>query len=399
VHVLPKYACPRCKEGVTAPPAPPRPITRGLAGAGLLGELVVAKFARHQTLYRFEDFSARFGVHLSRSTLCDWVRQVAELMRPLYELQRGLVIQSGVIWTDDTPVTVLINEPPGSRKGRYWVYIGDEEHPYDVYDFTENRQRDGAERFLASYRGYLQAAAFSGYDGVYIRSKGGILEVACWAHARRKFFESLSTAAGESSLILEMIRRLYDIEARGRALGCEARTELRLQEAVPVLERIKAELDRLRLDVLPKSPLGKAVGYALNQWEALCRYTGDGRLTIDNNAAERRLRDQAIGRKNWLFLGNDKAGSQAAVINTILAGAKRHRLKPWAYLREVILALSVDARPEQVEALLPDRWAKAHPEHVLTHRLEESRQKARQRDRKRAERRTLRHQPVSKERA
>jgi len=156
---------------------------------------------------------------------------------------------------------------------------------------------------------------------------------------------------------------------------------------VPILERLRGELDRLSSRLLPKSALAQAVTYAINQWQALCRYTEDGRLTVDNNVSERRVRDQAIGRKNWLFLGNDAAGLRAAVICTIIAGAKRHRLEPWAYLHDVILQLSVDASPEFLTGLLPDRWALAHPEHVLTHRLQESRQKAARRDERRRMRR------------
>ena len=216
---------------------------------------------------------------------------------------------------------------------------------------------------------------------------GQILEVACWAHARRKFFEARSSAPAEASLILEMIRRLYEIEDRARPLDDAARRALRQAEAVPILERLRAELDRLASKLLPKSALAQAVGYAMNQWQALCRYTEDGRLTIDNNVSERRLRDQAIGRKNWLFLGSDEAGPRAAVMCTIIAGAKRHRLESWAYLNDVILQLSVDASRESLERLLPDRWAQAHPEHVLSYRLEESRQKAQRRDQRRAERR------------
>src|SRR4029077_6316040 len=163
---------------------------------------------------------------------------------------------------------------------------------------------------------------------------------------------------------------------------------MRQTEAVPILERLREALDRVSAKLLPKSALAQAVTYALNQWPALCRYTEDGRLTIDNNVSERRVRDQAIGRKNWLFLGNDEAGPRAAVICTIIAGAKRHRLESWAYLRDVILQLSVDPSPEFLGPLLPDRWALAHPEHVLNHRVEESRQKARSRDQRRAARRS-----------
>jgi transposase len=299
IHVLPKYACSHCRDGVVAPETPVRPVSGCIAGAGVLAEVVVSKFAEHLPLYRFEDISTRYGLYLPRSTLCDWVRNVADLLKPLYQLQKSRVQTAPVIWTDDTHVTVLGGERGGSHTGRFRVYIGPAEFPYDVYDFTENRQRDGPAQFLANYAGYLQADAFSGYDGIYMGSDGQILEVACWAHARRKFFEARSSSPAEASLILEMIRRLYEVEDRARPLDDAVRGALRQAEAVPILERLRAELDRLLSKLLPKSALVQAMNYALNQWRALCRYTEDGRLTIDNNASERRLRDQAIGRKNW----------------------------------------------------------------------------------------------------
>jgi transposase len=387
VHILPKYACSHCRDGVVAPEPPARPISGCIAGPGLLAEIIVSKFAEHSTLYRFEDISTRYGLYLSRSTLCDWVGKVADLLKPLYELEKTLVLRAGVLWTDDTPVRALGGLTPGSHLGRFWTYIGPAPFPYDVYDFTENRQRDGPASFLKDYVGYLHADAFSGYDGIFTGSEGQIIEVACWAHARRKFFDARSSSPAEASLILEIIGRLYEVEDRARPLDDTARRELRQAEAVPILERLRAELDLLSSKLLPKSALAQAVTYALNQWQALCRYTEDGRLTIDNNVSERRLRDQAIGRKNWLFLGNDRAGERAAVIYTIIAGAKRHRIEPWAYLNDVILQLAVDSSPESLERLLPDRWAAAHPEHVLHHRLDESREKARRRDQRRAERR------------
>jgi transposase len=387
IHILPKYACSHCRDGVVAPEGPPRPLSGCIAGAGVLAELVVSKFAEHLPLYRFEDISTRYGLHLPRSTLCDWVRNVANLLKPLYELEKELVQTSPVIWTDDTHVTVLGGKEPGSHKGRFWVYIGHVVAPYDVYDFTEDRKRDGPSRFLANYEGYLQADAFSGYDGIYAGSAGKILEVACWAHARRKFFEAQSSSPAEASLIIQIILRLYGIEDRARPLDNDARRAMRQTEAVPILGRLREELVRLSSKLLPKSALAQAVTYALNQWQALCRYTEDGRLSIDNNASERRVRDQAIGRKNWMFLGSDEAGPRAAVLCTIIAGAKRHRLEPWTYLHDVILQLSVDASPELLVGLLPDQWALAHPEHILSHRLEESRQKAQRRDQRRAWRR------------
>jgi transposase len=387
VHILPKYACPKCRDGVASPPVPPKPVPGGIAGAGLVAFVITSKFADHLPLYRLEDILTRHGVYLARSTLCDWVRNAALLLEPLAELQKALVLQSPILWTDDTPVTVLGGDEPGSSTGRFWVYIGDAEHPYSVYDFTVSHTRDGPAEFLKDFGGFLQADAYGGYDGIYLNSQGRIIEVACWAHARRKFFDALSNAPREANQMLEWIRQLYDIEDRARDFTPAARRELRQRESVPILDRIEKYLAELKERMLPKSALGKAVNYARNQWAALRRYTTDGRLTIDNNVSERTLRLQAIGRRNWSFLGSAAAGPRAAVLFTILAGAKRHRLEPWAYLHDVVLRLC--AGETDLESLLPDRWAASHPAHVLQHRLDESRRKASRQQATRQTRRAL----------
>jgi len=373
VYVRPKYACRHCQDGVASPPPPPRPIARGIAGPGLIAQIVVAKFGDHLPLYRQEDFFTRHGLHIARSTQCDWVQAAAELLRPLYERQKELLLRSPVLWTDDTPVTVLSAGPEGSRTGRFWTYIADE-YPYSVYDFTESRARDGPASFLRGFEGYLHADAYSGYDQIYLGSNDAIREVACWAHARRKFFDAIHSSPREVHQILEWIRQLYDVEERARTWTEAVRAALRQHEAEPVLDRIEAYLTQLARRALPKSVLAKAVSYALNQWQALRRYTTDGRLSIDNNVSERTLRHQAIGRKNWLFLGSRQAGPRAAVLFTVLAGAKRHRIEPWTYLRELLLRLHDD--DSRLDEMLPDNWAANHPESVLTYRLEESRRKA-----------------------
>jgi transposase len=387
VHVLPKYACPKCRDGVVSPPVPPKPIPGGIAGAGLVSFVITSKFADHLPLYRLEDILTRHGVYLSRSTLCDWVRNAASVLKPLAELQRDLVLQSPVLWTDDTWVTVLGGKQTGSSRGRFWAYIGGGEYPYSVYDFTVNRARDGPAAFLKDYRGFLQADAYGGYDGIFLGSDGGIVEVACWAHARRKFHDARSNAPREANQVLEWIQQLYDIEDRALEFTAAERQVLRQQESVPFLDRIKSYLDDLSRRTMPKSALGKAVTYARNQWAALCQYVSDGRLTIDNNVSERTVRLQTIGRKNWEFLGSAEAGPRAAVLFTILAGAKRHRLEPWAYVRDALLHLS--AGETNLEPLLPDRWAANHPEHVLQHRLDESRRKATRKREARQRRRAI----------
>jgi len=383
IHVRPKYACRCCKEGVCAAPLPPRPIPGGIAGPGLIAEVIVSKFSDHLPLYRLEDILVRSGVYIARSTLCDWVKFAAELFEPLYRLQRKLVLQSTVMWTDDTPVTV-IGGLQGSFQGHFWTYIG-HERPYSVYDFTKSRSRDGPAKFLPGFTGYLHADAFTGYDAIFLGPHATVQEVACWAHARRKFFDAVKSYPRESHQVLEWIRQLYDIEDRARTWPPEARLQLRIAEAIPVLDKIGAYLTGLARTVLPKSSLAKAVNYARNQWAALRRYTEDGRLTIDNNVSERTLRHQAIGRKNWLFLGSEAAGPRAAVLCTILAGAKRHRIEPWCYVRDLLLRLHADDL--RLDEMLPDRWAAAHPEAVLTHRLDESRAKAARTRARRAHRR------------
>jgi transposase len=373
VYVRPKFACRYCKDRVVSPPPPARPIARGIAGPGLIAQIVVSKFGDHLPLYRQEDYFARCGLHIPRSTQCDWVRAAADLLQPLYERQKELVLKSPILWTDDTTVQVLTGGDEGSRTARFWTYIS-EEHPYSVYDFTDTRSRDGPAKFLKGFQGYLHADAYAGYDHIYLGSESRVIEVACWAHARRKFFEARHDAPRDAHQFLEWLRQLYDIEDRARELSVVARQELRAAEAHPVLDKIEAYLREWNERVLPKTDMALAIGYALNQWQALCRYTEDGRLSIDNNISERTLRHQAIGRKNWLFLGGPSAGPRAAVLYTILASAKRHLVEPWAYLQDLLLRLHRD--DDRLDDMLPDRWVAAHPEAKLDHRLEEKRRKA-----------------------
>ena len=261
-HVRPKYACRYCKDGVSSPPPPQRPIARGIAGPGLIAQVVVSKFGDHLPLYRQEDIFVRHGLHIARSTLCDWVSAAAQLLEPLYRLQRTRVIQSSVMWTDDTTVKVLVGGEEGSRLGRFWTYVGDQENPYSVYDFTMSRSRDGPQQFLQEFRGYLHADAYAGYDSIYLGSDNQVVEVACWAHARRKFYDARQNYPREAHQVLEWIRQLYDIEDRAESLPVAARHELRRLEAESVLDQLENYLAALADRVLPKSALAQAVNYA-----------------------------------------------------------------------------------------------------------------------------------------
>jgi transposase len=357
-HVRCKYACPHCQEHVTTADKPAQPIDKGLPGPGLLAHVAVSKYLDHLPLHRLERIFSRHGVELSRSTLCDWMAAAARLLVPLAEQMRQRVLQSRVIHTDDTPVPVLDGTRGSTRRARVWVYLGDRDHPYTVYDYTPTHARDGPVRFLGDYCGYLQADAFAGYDGIY--ATGRVVEVACWAHARRKFYDARTADAGRSHAALAWVRRLYDVEDQDKPLADAERVTLRQAESVPLLTAFCQWLTGQRQAVLPKSPMGQAISYALSNWPALCRYTEAGFLAIDNNASERALRGLAIGRKNWLFCGSDQGGRTAAVLGSVLVSSQRHRLDPFAYLRDVLTRLP-EHPADRLQELLPDRWTASPP--------------------------------------
>ena len=351
-----KYACSNGCTVLTAQ-KPMQPIEKGLPGPGLLAHVAVSKYSDRLPLYRQEGMLKRHGIRLSRQTLCGWMEQCAELVGPLFNLMKQRVLKSKVLQTDDTPVGVLDPTLSRTRTGRIWTYVGDGEHPYTVYDYTPNRSRDGPEAFLKGFRGYLQADAYSGYDELYKDPEREVIEVACWAHARRKFYEAQSSDLMRSTVMLAYIRLLYDVEreARDRKLDREGRRALRQAKSKPILDDIRAYLEREQSKVLPKSPEGQAIAYTLSNWKALVRYCEDGDLEIDNNGAERSLRGVAIGRKNWMFFGSNNGRRTAAVLTSLIATSKRLGINPFVYLRNLFEHISSHPKSSLAE-LLPDRW-------------------------------------------
>jgi transposase len=386
-HVQVTYACQPCQEHVITADKPPQPIEKGIPGPGLLAHIIAAKYARHMPLYRQEEDLARYGVLIRRSTLAGWMAGAAECLLPLYELMKRWVLASDVLGTDDTPVKVLDPELDHTRTGRFWAYVGDDRHRETVYDYTPSRKRDGPKTFLKDYAGVLQADAFSGYDGIYYGSNGKIVEAACGAHARRKFYEARETSPEVAHQGLAFFGRLYAIEHDAELFSAEARYALRQQKSVPILDELKTWLNDTLVKLRPKTPVAGAIKYCLKNWDALCRFTSDGNIPIDNNRTERALRAQAIGRKNWMFLGSDNGGRTAALLYSFVASAKRHHLDPEAYLADVLRRLPAITNPLAIRDLLPDRWAKSHPEHVLQFRRAESAQAAKRRRLSRRERR------------
>ena len=405
-HDRVKYACRGCEEHVAIADKPPQPIEKGLPAPGLCAHTVLSKFGDHQPLYRQEDIHSRLGKTIRRSTLCGWQAALVELARPLVDRMKCLVLQSKVIHTDDTSIKML---QPGLGKARtckFWPYLGDWLHPYAVYDFTLTRERAGPAAFLSGFAGYLQADAYSGYDGIYAGDL--VQEVACWIHARRYWHQSLDNDPLRANTALGFIARLSQIERQ--LLEAYPRRNLqgerdfaavaagRQQHAVPVLSEFKAWLDQESCDgrILPKSPIRSAFTYTLNQWTALTRYTQAGYLSFDNNTAERLVKIPAIGRKNYLFVGSEGGGLGAAVMYSLVSSAKANGVEPFAWLRDVFTQLpyhrdseafgqSQSGEPvtdDELDNLLPDLWLVSHPEHVWeidAIRRKERQQKSRRR--------------------
>ena len=354
-YIRPKYACKACQANVIIADRLPEPIEKGLPGPGLLARVIVSKYADHLPLYRQERILAREGVAISRQTMCGWMARCAALLKPIYDAMVKAVLQSKAIQTDDTPVDVLEPGREGTRTGRIWIAIGDRGHRYWVYDFTPDRSGDGPARFFKDYRGYLQADAYTGYDALF--KDGKVIEVGCSAHARRKFDEARTTDPQRAHRALAYIRRLYAVEAdaKERKLDDEARRALRQQLSVPILWELFAWLEAVRAQVLPKSPMGEAIAYALNQKAALLRYTEQGFLEIDNNASERGEKTIAIGRRNWLFFGSEGGGATAAILFSLTETCHRLGVEPWAYLRDVLDRVSTHPA-SRIDELLPDHW-------------------------------------------
>ncbi len=296
-----------------------RPIEKGRPGPGLLAHVVSSKYADHMPLYRLEQIFERHGVQITRRTLSEWNGAVADLLEPIVRvMHREQVGQSPWIQCDDT--TLDVQDPsraPEIRTGHLWVYRG--ELGEVVYDFTWSRNRDGPLKMLSSYRGYLQVDAAPAYDDVFAQFPA-IIEIGCWAHARRYFKEALPTAAVSCAQALAIIKQLYGIEraASDRQLDAPARQRLRQEQARPLLAKLQAYLQEQQAAALPKGPLGAAIGYALRNWVALTRYTEDGRLKIDNNGAEQALRPIVLGRKNWLFAGSEAAAHRTAILCSLV---------------------------------------------------------------------------------
>jgi transposase len=355
--VCKKYSC-ACTVKTASKPS--QPIEKSTAGASLLTQVIVAKYADHLPLYRQAKIFGRFGVELSDQTMCGWMRQCADLPGPLYRELKDFVLASKVVGTDDTPVKVLDRNLPQTRKGRIWPYAGDWDHPAIIYDYTPTRERAGPEEFLKGFRGHLQADAYVVYDSFFTDPARGMVEVGCRAHARRHFHNALEKDLARRGGVLAMIAHLYEgekVSRRNRLRGEQLRMA-RERDARPMLDQLHDYLLTIREQVLPKSEAGQAVAYTLKNWAALTRYCSDGDLSIDNNATERSLRGFAVGRNNRTFFGSDNGGKTAAVLRSFVSSCELVRIDPFAWFRDVLSRIA-EHPMMRLEELLPHRWAQA----------------------------------------
>ena len=362
-HVRPRLACARCHTIVQAS-APSRPIERGLAGAGVITQVLVGKFCDHLPLYRQSQIYARQGVVVERSTLADWVAGAARLLQPLANAVRRYVLSAGKIHTDDTPVPVLSPGRGTTRTARLWVYArddrpgGDASPPAVWFQYSPDRKGEHPRGHLAGFAGTLQADAFAGYDALF--ADGQVVEAACWAHARRKYYE-IHKGQGEmpgtlAHQALLRIGALYAIEKDIRGKSAEERQRQRQSRAKPLVEALHGWLQQALGQISAKSSMAQAIGYSLNHWQALVRFVDDGHIEMDNNAAERALRAVVLGRKNYLHFGSDAGGERAAVIYTLIGSCKLGGIDPQAYLHHVLGRIA-DHPINRIDELLPWRVA------------------------------------------
>jgi transposase len=361
-HARPKMSCRDC-ETIMQPPLPSLPIERGVPGPGLLAHVAVSKYCDHLPLHRQSVIYAREGIDIERSTMADWIGRMAFLLQPLAEAIGGHVRGGEIHHADDTPVPVL---DPGRKKtktGRLWVAVRDERTwgstvpPAVYYQYAPDRTKERAEALLSECCGYLHADAYSGFAHLYEpnpkNGNASLIEVGCWAHARRKLYEEQErTGSPRARELLEMIGGLFAIEQRINGCSPAERSAARQKESVPALAALKARLDDTLARISQKARLAQAIRYTTTRWAAMTRFVEDGRLDMTNNAAERAIRPIALGRRNWTFAGSDAGGERAALMYTLIESAKMNGLDPEAYLRNVIARIG-DHPIKQIADLLP----------------------------------------------
>ncbi|MBK9386060.1 MAG: IS66 family transposase [Planctomycetes bacterium] len=365
VLVRPKYACRHHEEnGVVTAELPKRPIPRGMVTANLVAQIAVAKYREHLPLHRQARIYLGQGVDIAESTMGEWLKAGAELLAPIVLEQHKELLQEPILHSDDTSITVLgpNEKKTNTRRGFLWVYLDLEGNT--LFHFTEGRSRAGPLTILKTYVGTLLSDAYSAYDAVV--RLGKIVPAGCWAHARRRFHKARNDAPDLAAIAIEVVRRIFAVERKASEANAssEERLELRREQSRPLLGGFRKWLEEIRGSVLPKSALGEAISYTLNQWIPLTRFLEDGRLPLENNAAERAMRQVAIGRKNWMFAGSASGGERAALYYSLVVSCKNLGIEPYDYLRDVLQRMAED--PSRAAQLTPRAWRAARTAEIAT---------------------------------
>jgi hypothetical protein len=322
-----------------------------MAGPGLLAYIVTSKFSDYLPLYRLEDIFERQGFEISRATQSVWCGDIADLAEPLYDLMAERVRASHVVATDDTIMPMLSKGK--TTNARMWVYVGNDDYPYNVFDFTLNRGRDGPKYFLKDYRQVLLADAYGGYNGVVAGNE--ITRAGCWAHMKRKVIDAEKAAPEIAREAVERVRALYAVERQCKDASAEERLKLRQQQSAPLLAQLRERLLTWKEQLLPKHPMAEAINYALGQWTELNVFCSDGAVSIDNNVSEREMKRVVLNRKNSLFVGNPRGGRTAAILASLTSTCRRHDIDPQLYLTQLLTNLS-QVRKSELSNWLPHQW-------------------------------------------
>ena len=359
-HVRKKYACTSCETNgenpnIHAAKKPETAIDKGLAGPGLLAYIVTSKFSDYLPLYRLEDIFTRQGFEISRATQSVWCGDVADLVEPLYALMPDRVRSSHVVATDDTIMPMQSKDKVANA--RMWVYVGDADHPYNIFDFTMDRCRNGPTRFLKDYSQVLLADGYAGYNGVVVGN--AITRAGCWAHMKRKLVEAEKSAPEIAREAVERVRALYAVERLGKDASREARLQLRDEKSRPLLAELHDRLLEWKEQLLPRHPMAEAINYALGQWQELNVFSTDGAVPIDNNVSEREMKRVVLNRKNSLFVGNPRGGRTAAILSSLTSTCRRHDIDPQLYLTQLLVNLPT-ITISQLHTWLPDQWKTHH---------------------------------------
>jgi len=371
-HIRPKYACRACEEGVHIAPMPPRPIDKGIAGPGLLAHLLTSKYCDHVPLNRLQGMLRRHRVEIGVASLCDWVGRMADLLLPVYDSLRTQLLSGSLIQSDDTPVPYQLESLKGrTATGYLWTYLC-ESSRLVLYDFTTSHSRAGPSSFLSGFEGTLLTDGHASYNEAV--QQYALIHAGCWAHARRKFYDARLDDRRRCGRMLKLIQELFAVERKAKesreqaaeaakqsgsqdsqpiSFGDAEHLALRRTESAPLIAEIRSCADAWSVEVLPRSNVGQAVGYLLNQWQPLTRFLDNPTLPLHNNASERAMRHAVIGRRNWTFAGSESGGHRAAIIYSIVMTCRLNGLDPFVYLRDIIDRLP---RGDDPATLLPAAW-------------------------------------------